>query len=118
MKKNNVIKCRICGKKEDTERWIKSAGDEMRKEKLCFTCNYWNGHAKEAASLKSVRAKGIHYWIGNEGSNESMRGFSGRRFKIKFKDGRVVETTNLWYQGEIPEHFKKHLPDNAEFVNE
>jgi hypothetical protein len=48
-----------------------------------------------------------------------MRGFGGHEFHIRFTDGREeaeVETSNLWCQGNIPEHFSKLLPNNAEFV--
>lgn len=57
-------------------------------------------------------SKGCHYWIGDE-NVECCRGFGGDKFVIRFKDGKEVTTTNLWYQGAIPKHFQKILPDNA-----
>lgn len=45
----------------------------------------------------------------------AFRGFSGRRFWIRFKDGSTLTTNNLWYQGKIPDEFRDELPDTAEF---
>lgn len=59
---------------------------------------------------------GTHYYIGDEDSKETyFRGFAGAHFTIRFYDGRVVETTNLWCQGDIPEEFRDLFPNNAEF---
>jgi hypothetical protein len=54
----------------------------------------------------------MQYTIENE-DTEHYRGFAGRRFVIRFHDGRIVETTNLWSNGIIPEHFRDRLLDNA-----
>jgi hypothetical protein len=43
-------------------------------------------------------------------------GFGGARFKIRFHDGRRVETRNLWSYGEIPGEYREALPDNAVFA--
>lgn len=57
---------------------------------------------------------GHHYVIGPENA-DGMRGFGGDKFIIHFKDGKEVITTNLWYQGEIPEEYKQLFYDNADF---
>jgi hypothetical protein len=50
---------------------------------------------------------------------ETMIGFlgvcndKGENHLIDFFDGRHIVTHNLWYQGEIPDHFLSRLPDNA-----
>lgn len=45
------------------------------------------------------------------------QGFAGRRFRIRFLEtGEIIETTNLWHNGTIPDEFRDLLPDNAEFV--
>lgn len=41
-------------------------------------------------------------------------GYNGTEFKIKFRDGRVVVTHNLWHNGEIPEELG--IQNNAEFI--
>jgi hypothetical protein len=62
---------------------------------------------------------GKHYRLGSEyeGSG-AFKGHGGARFVIETADGTRVVTTNLWYQGEVPEHFRDRLPDNARFVEE
>lgn len=81
----------------------------------CFTCNFWAEKIEAVNDPRSVRIDGGHYWIGDEDPTNRFRGFGGRRFNIKFHDGREVQTTNLWHQGQIPEHFRDILPDNAEW---
>lgn len=52
-------------------------------------------------------------------AEESFLGHGGRLFKIKMlSDGQIVETNDLWYQGEIPQEYRDRFPDNAEFVKE
>ena len=59
---------------------------------------------------------GTHYYIDDEDSEETyFRGFAGAHFTIRFHDGRVIETTNLWCQGDIPDEFRDLFPNNADF---
>lgn len=85
-----------------------------------FTVKYWTNVTVQAKTVwkdRSVRINGEHFMIGDDVPNPSqLKGHGGARFQIKFHDGRVVETTNLWHQGEIPKEFKDKLPDNADFV--
>jgi hypothetical protein len=106
--------CTNCGKHE-TGNWTHS--DELIAAQLCFGCNFWTEHEKEKDSPSTVRIDGTHYHIGKETSSyRACRGFGGRHFRIQFHDGRIVETTNLWCQGDIPKHFRDRLPDNAIFI--
>lgn len=75
-------------------------------------------HRDSDFAKRSVRVKGEHFLIEPESSDFPMRGFGGGRFLIHFKDGRLVETTNLWSQGKIPEELRKRIPDNAEFLKD
>jgi hypothetical protein len=88
--------------------------EEWISRRLCFHCNYWRKLAALAVDPISVRVNGVHYQIGP--ANEPFPGFGGRRFKISFHDGRVVETCNLWHQGTIPGEWRSELPDNARMV--
>jgi hypothetical protein len=63
---------------------------------------------------RTARINGTHYLIGRE--EDKFKGFGGQTFYIQFFDGRLVKTTNLWCQGEIPEVMRMVLPDNARFV--
>lgn len=84
---------------------------------LCFSCNFWNSHVTLKDNENSVRVNGVQYFISeNESNNPRLKGFGGDVFKILFDGGRTVETSNLWYIGEIPSLWKPSLPDNAEFI--
>jgi hypothetical protein len=82
----------------------------------CFTCNFWEEKVQYVNDPNSVRVDGTHYFIGAENEPAVFRGFGGRRFHVRFNDGREVITTNLWCQGTIAEEFRSKLPDNATFI--
>jgi hypothetical protein len=84
----------------------------------CFTCYFWLEKVPFANDPCSVRSEGTHYWIGEEHEERAFRGFGRRTFIIQFHDGRKVVSTNLWCQGDIPEHFREQLFDNADFIEE
>jgi len=58
------------------------------------------------------------YHISRERPNTSgwNKGHGGREFRIKFNDGRIIVTHNLWYNGVVPKRFKRLLKNTAEFV--
>lgn len=105
-----ISKCAECG---CDYQWVYCSPDQGN----CYTCQFWLDRMNFDSS-QSIRVKGNHYY--NEGRGPEVphqcRGFSGRSWRIKFFDGRILETVDLWYQGEIPERFRDRLPDNAEFV--
>jgi len=111
------VTCKECGKFETNRYWNNTA-ERLRKENLCFDCDFWTEKVEwtkdPQQSVRCVRTKGVHYFISQESDN-GMKGFGGSLFHVHFNDGRVTETRNLWCQGDIPEHFKERLPDNAEF---
>jgi len=80
---------------------------------------------KNEPRQKVARIGGHHYVIGPQPTQsmiESNRrsgglGHGGRKFTIRFLDGEVVETINLWAQGEIDPEYKSVLTDNAEFID-
>lgn len=82
--------------------------------------DFWLDKLEIKDDQKTARIDGVHYRVGPENApyGEWFRGFSGRKFIIKFHDGRKVVTTNLWCQGHIPMKMREQLPDNAEFIKE
>jgi len=110
------MNCKICNQVIGFH-YFKDVNEQLRKEQLCFHCNFWNEKVAIKDEPRVVRIDGVHYSIGVENENiRSFRGFGGRYFKIEFFDGRIVETTNLWCQGTISVYFKHLLPDNAKFI--
>ena len=81
----------------------------------CFKKHYWNQIVKEKE--EHIVINGVCYCDDGDRPerNAPFLGHSGRRFWIKYLDGRTITTNNLWYQGEIPEEYRSALPDNAEF---
>jgi len=65
-------------------------------------------------------ANGEHYVIEPDGDKnyQGFVGFSGAEFNIRFNDGTLVTSHNVWYQGKIPEAFRaKHFyRDNATII--
>ena len=113
--KVDIAKCAECGKSHSGD-WMDDVAEELISRGVCFQCNFWLEKVEIAKQEKAVRIKGRHYIIGLEDPQVRMfRGSGGTKFTVSFFDGRVVETTNLWHQGQIPEHFRERLPDNAEF---
>lgn len=111
--------CKKCGETVEITESIVSTSKEMDVQQLCFHCNYWTDIIRRDNNEDKdvfVIANGKHYIIDNENSNDYFRGFGGAKFTIKFFDGRMVKTSNLWYQGEIPERFRDELPDNATLI--
>ena len=111
--------CCKCGKEADSSLYWRNAAVEMEEFQMCHECTFW---MKKFLNDKSVYkdvfviANGTHYIIGDEDSTDTFRGFDGAKVTIKFKDGRVVKSSNLWCQGDIPKSFRNVIPDNAEII--
>jgi len=110
MKKIEI--CEFCGYE-----FSRICEPESYIENLCFDCSFWTKkiNISEADEAKRVIIDGQHYRLGSAHS-VPFRGFGGRKFTVLFHDDRIIETSCLWHQGEIPEEFRERLPDNAVFV--
>lgn len=108
--------CSICGELETTHY---SHWPQMVLSHTCFECDFWIEHIRnDVDNPRVARIDNHHYTIGPDpkaGDDASWLGFSGRKFVIKFDDGHIVVTRNLWHQGEIPERFRSMIPNNAVF---
>ena len=106
--------CQECGKREDGS-WADDMAKVLEAKQLCFNCNFWAEKVGIKDRPRVARIDGHHYQIGTDAGDTAFRGFGGRKFVILFNDGRRMQTSNLWHQGEIPERFRERLPDNAKF---
>lgn len=115
--KIHAFKCSKCGEVQEL-RFAPTTNAKLLFFCVCFDCNFW----REVTILiddpnQAIIDGNAYHAEPDNGGNPKWKGFGGRLHKIKFKaDGRIVETTNLQYQGEVPERFKADLPDNAEFI--
>lgn len=104
--------CIVCGKEFDHKMYYGEYSDCCSGE--CFTKKFWNNIIAE--KNEHIIVNGTCYAIAPAPIN-GFYGFGGRRFKIKMLDtDKIVETNNLWCQGEIPEEYRHLLPNTAEFV--
>ena len=113
------MNCKICGKEVDAEHYVFDVKEAMLEHQMCFGCNFWRELLEEDKQLPphvSCMINGTHYRICDENS-KSHKGFGGREFHIKFNDGTIVTTTNLWCQGEPSKEWIDKFPDNAIFLN-
>lgn len=111
--------CKECGK-EETLRWIPERNAELLANQECFSCNHFLSILRRKDQSDCFRIKGTHYMAAPESKQmpKQFRGFGGRLFKIVPFDGRpAFLSDNVWCQGEIPEHLRSRMPDNASFGN-
>jgi hypothetical protein len=78
---------------------------------------YWAERVELRDHPASVRVGGVQYFALPEDGTSPFRGHGGAEFLIKFGDGRLVRSTNVWQSGEVPKACRGQLPDNAEFVS-
>ena len=112
------MKCRICGREFSERIYMKPYHDLCSSK--CFSTNLWNARADEYELDDSdcIVIKGVMYSDGGESDlPSSMKGFSGRKFKIQMNDGEIIETDNLWCGGAIPDSHRDRMPDNAKFID-
>lgn len=83
----------------------------------CFVCNFWANNKNLYDAGKKIVVGGKMFHVGDETPSPSrIRGFAGRQFNILKFTGEKIVTTNLWYNGEIPDIWRPYMPDNAEFT--
>lgn len=95
--------------------YVEPTRTQILERQLCFMCLFWSGYVAAKDEPAHVVANGWHYVISPDQPKgfRGFEGFGGAAFTVQFHDGREVATRNLWTQGEIPEHFRERLPDNA-----
>lgn len=92
--------------------------DRLAKKVECFLCDFWSSLVgKDGIIVVRNDGKRHHYQIGPDTGEKSWKGFGGDRWRILFEDGRVIETTDLWHQGDVPERFHDRFPVTARFIN-
>ena len=112
------LTCQHCGK-DQVLMYNADANAILVKHSECFTCNHFLSLHRNTDQTRFFRIWGVHYSAHPGIFRGSMLGFGGRVFHIKPLDGRLpFKSNDVWCQGEIPEHLRSIMPDNAEFVLE
>lgn len=141
-----TIDCKVCGAKDEKpvlrreyrfggSHWFLDEDSERRRSVgVCSTCDFWLDKWRMRDNENVARIDGQHYMFGNslqdaritqdttlDALAKSMPrrdglGMGGQGVVIRFADGRVVITNDLWHQGTIPARFKNIMHDNAEMV--
>lgn len=105
--------CSVCHKLMTGE-YIEGSGNTYYCSAECFHIDFWNEIVTQKD--KHIFIEGKSYLIGDENDISSFRGCDGRHFRIRLNTGKIIDTTNLWCQGAIPEKFRDILKDNAKFL--
>lgn len=106
-----VLACRECGM-PDGGHWVDPVRRTVLEQDLCHGCMFWTERAEKGVEI--VTGDGMMYSVGRAGvSPADCRGFGGRRFRVSFTSGEVVETDNLWSGGQVPAWFMDRLRPNA-----
>ena len=108
------MNCEICGK--EIERSSYNSGIICSND--CFTEHFWLSIIREFIEDPKTFAiiDGESYRIEDENVPPSCKGFYGAPHTIKYSDGRIIHTTNLWTNGTIPNKYRIVLKDNAAFI--
>ena len=96
-------------------------GDDLRG--YCSTCRSWlakTGQATAGTVVADLADGSRHRFCFNPaepvvhtGMPELLLGFGGTPWRVRFFDGRVVVTNDLYGEGEIPPWFRHMFPPNA-----
>lgn len=113
-----VLACVLCGA-PDSGHWNTSTRERMLAEQVCFLCDSWLRRADEynGTSKQVITHEFQHYVIGPGGGPASCKGFGGAKWVVTFDDGRVVETDDLWQQGEVPAWLRDRFTPNASLAH-
>ena len=104
------MKCIICGKEIEKSNYMNAVLCSSK----CFSVNFWN----ECIDDKAIIINGECYHDGGKKPKgySGFMGHGGALFKIKMNNGEIIETNNLWYNGEIPKD--RNIQDNAVFITD
>lgn len=108
-----VLACTYCGA-PDVARTAER--EWMLANSVCFICKCWLANEqKYGGKPEQVITSDYRHCVivPSTGGPAAHKGFGGRKWEITFTDGRVVETDNLWSQGEIPPWMRDRFTPNA-----
>lgn len=119
------LQCVECGDAVIGSRFNLEEEREHYRDTHCYTDMFWSEHhrldnenAGRRGRGEAVVVDGAHYIVNPVVENPRVPralGMGGRLMRFRLQDGRVLESNDVWFQGDIPERWRDRLPDNAEF---
>lgn len=100
--------CVICGKEIEKSMYF----NKPLCSSECFHIDFWN----DCLDGTEIIVNGCCYHDGGRkpSTYQGFMGFSGREFYIQMDDGTVIQTNNLWCNGDVPK--ERNIKDNAKFI--
>lgn len=112
--------CKLCGQEENILQYNSSCKylSIMAKQHVCFQCAFWIDKIANPPPNRMIIG-GCHYTVHPfvRRPNNVLKGCGGKEFYIRKMDGTLIKSNNVWFQGEIPEHFRDQLPDMGHFLS-
>jgi len=123
--------CRVCRNIIGVRGHAESVRERLLSAKICPNCDHWITLWQGRDNPTHVRIDGQHYIYGNhlqdarvtaettlvelakQLKHQTGLGMGGSKVLIKFNDGRMIITNDLWHQGNVPKDFQLVLPNNA-----
>ena len=98
---------------------VETNGGRLMISDEAFTKMFWDEKVAIKDAPYVMRVEHTHYIIGDPDPTNPWRGHGGRKFIFERLDtGERIESTNVWYQGQIPTDYDDLLPDNARIIEE
>lgn len=108
-----LFTCATCQCIEDSAHWLN--GRDLLRLALCQECFLWTSRVKDRDSPGHVRMCHVLFLIADVEPRDASARHTRVEHVVRFRDGRVVRTANLYFIGAIPKRFRAQLPDNAEW---
>jgi hypothetical protein len=112
-----MLICKECGDEINLDNWMPEFKAKLISRELCHRCDYWVDRIPKRSSQIVVNGE-VFQLDNNKPSTKSSAGHGGREFIFK-RDGsdEIERSTNLWFNGVVPNRFKLRIPDNAVFLH-
>lgn len=88
---------------------------QLIERNMCFSCSLWFDRIEACKENRVMIVNHQMYSIIDENEKGSFRGFGVARFHF-MKYGIDYVSTNVWFGGNIPQHFRERIPNNAIIV--
>lgn len=88
---------------------------EMISRNICLRCNIWTNKLNTLPDPNCFVVNGGVYNVKpNIDGPGGFKGFGGREFRF-IKNSVLTISHNVWFNGQVPVHFKDRIKDNATF---